>query len=181
MSYVLFRNLYPKKSGDMIKVLSTLLLTPESAIEGFDVTRVYTDKKFKSYSFLELLVQIQYLQFETSVMSIFKFTEDFETDRYLIESFGDTYIGIVSNTTTKEELLGWVLHLEKIENIKSLLSTVTPRTGVLEGRMDLLELNEKERKEIESIVENTAVSIKNWTNVKLKTLDLSPKLIIRDY
>ena len=114
-------------------------------------------------------------------MSIFKFTEDFETDRYLIESFGDTYIGIVSNTTTKEELLGWVLHLEKIENIKSLLSTVTPRTGVLEGRMDLLELNEKERKEIESIVENTAVSIKNWTNVKLKTLDLSPKLIIRDY
>jgi hypothetical protein len=115
MTYAVFDYQPNKDAEERINSISLMLLTPKSSLKGFDAWHSgLTTKKLKSNTIEELAGYIACCEAQTNSVSIIKFKDDLDSDKYLME-FGDEYLGCINTKLKKDELIERVEVLQTLE------------------------------------------------------------------
>lgn len=105
MTYVILTPLANDDIDELAREYSTAFLTSEASVTAFNARDgFYASKSIRSCTNHELLGKWAVFMFERNV-AILNISKEFQTDKRLVDYYGDRYLGLCSGKVRKSELL----------------------------------------------------------------------------
>lgn len=186
MTYAVFQFNPEKDIEDRINALSLMLLTPKSSFKGFDAWHSGLNKRNIKLNNIEILAgYIACCEAQVPSVSIVKFKDDLESDKYLLE-FGEDYLGCINVKLKKDELIERALKIQTLECNEYLENWLNIKIEYIQDKLKTTALlDDHEIDELKEIEIKSKNPYSKWILDREKRLKKSilqfPKFFKRDF
>lgn len=175
------------EADEIAKSLSLMFLMPSSKIKAEDVweSHIRASRKIETLSLKELLTFTVCRIKKVPSLTIVDLQDALDTDKELIETFKDSYLGTMREKVEKSKLVELAQLQSYLHHCEYLEDSINPRFSSLKRDIEQSGLNEKEYKELEKLCKTNMKPVNDWIKSKCtsykKMITPLSKFIIRDY
>ena len=183
MPYIVF-GYEPHRDMNVFKAgVATQLWLNEGDFDAVDEDK-YSTKSYKNMNTDQLASVLAMRQLNLS-FQLLKCKKELKTDKHLISSYGNNYLGFISKSFGKSKLIELLDMLDKKKQYENFKILHSAREHLLTYNLSKVTLTEKDVAEYMAIAEQASIPMQSWIDAHAKsTLDAienEPPLVKRGF
>lgn len=183
MGYLVFRRDTKRDNDEFAASLALYLLQPEKNFEAIDSHS--HPKQVNEKSTLNQLVAYRLTMMRRGAILVIKTRLEISSDKFLVSTFGSSYIGYISGNLDKATLLKRIRLEGVLLSYDRLKFDIDHQKSALNRFSKFLSFSELEMSEFESLAENAVRPLHGWIDSHAQStkdaLKQLPPFLIRDF